>query len=101
MILRGALKEFEATLAKEPNRFRALYGAGRAAAEAVTARGIEVHVVAPDKVPMEKILGTDMGKFIRKLHEQHRPAQHRGEQTVPAGLVAQNLELWLGTASVH
>ncbi|HWK10270.1 MAG TPA: hypothetical protein VNR64_09485 [Vicinamibacterales bacterium] len=29
---RGALKEFEATLAKEPNRFRAVYGAGRAAA---------------------------------------------------------------------
>ncbi len=31
---RGALKEFEATLAKEPNRFRALAGAGRSAAQA-------------------------------------------------------------------
>jgi hypothetical protein len=31
---RGALKEFEATLAKEPNRFRALFGAARAANEA-------------------------------------------------------------------
>ena len=30
----GALKEFEATLMKEPNRFRALYGAARAAAQA-------------------------------------------------------------------
>jgi hypothetical protein len=30
----GALKEFEATLAKEPNRFRALAGAARAAAAA-------------------------------------------------------------------
>ena len=31
---RQALNEFEATLAKEPNRFRALAGAARAAAEA-------------------------------------------------------------------
>ena len=31
---RGALKEFKATLAKEPNRFRTLYGAARAAAAA-------------------------------------------------------------------
>jgi hypothetical protein len=31
---RGALKEFQATLAKEPNRFRTLYGAARAAAAA-------------------------------------------------------------------
>ena len=34
---RGALKEFEATLVKEPNRFRALYGAARAAAAAGSA----------------------------------------------------------------
>ena len=31
--VRGALKEFEATLRSEPNRFRALYGAARAAAQ--------------------------------------------------------------------
>ena len=31
---REALREFEATLVKEPNRFRALSGAARAAAEA-------------------------------------------------------------------
>ena len=31
---RGALREFEATLVKEPNRFRALYGAARAAGAA-------------------------------------------------------------------
>jgi hypothetical protein len=30
----GAMKEFEATLSKEPNRFRALHGAARSAAEA-------------------------------------------------------------------
>jgi uncharacterized protein HemY len=30
----AALKEFEATLVNEPNRFRTLYGAARAAAQA-------------------------------------------------------------------
>jgi NAD(P)H-nitrite reductase large subunit len=28
------------------------------------ARNIAVHVVAPDAVPMERILGVDIGKFI-------------------------------------
>ena len=35
---RSALKEFEATLKKEPNRFRALYGAARAASLAGRSR---------------------------------------------------------------
>ena len=27
--------------------------------------------MAPDKRPMERILGPDMGNFIRRLHEEH------------------------------
>jgi NADPH-dependent 2,4-dienoyl-CoA reductase/sulfur reductase-like enzyme/nitrite reductase/ring-hydroxylating ferredoxin subunit len=34
-------------------------------------RELEVRVVAPDKVPMERVLGHDMGTFIRTLHEEH------------------------------
>jgi NADPH-dependent 2,4-dienoyl-CoA reductase/sulfur reductase-like enzyme/nitrite reductase/ring-hydroxylating ferredoxin subunit len=44
---------------------------GMEAAAALRARNIEVHVVAPEKRPMERVLGDEMGDFIRKLHEEH------------------------------
>jgi NADPH-dependent 2,4-dienoyl-CoA reductase/sulfur reductase-like enzyme/nitrite reductase/ring-hydroxylating ferredoxin subunit len=51
---------------------------GLEVAASLRARNIEVHVVAPDTVPMETILGTDVGQFIRKLHEQHGVTFHLG-----------------------
>src|SRR5262245_39300978 len=46
---------------------------------ALRARNIEVHVVAPGRRPLERVLGADFGDFIRVLHEQHGVVFHLGQ----------------------
>ncbi len=41
-------------------------------------RGIEVHVVGPEKVPMARVLGEPAGKFIQQLHESQGVKFHLG-----------------------
>ncbi len=51
---------------------------GLEVAASLRSRNVQVHVVGLETCPMEKILGTQAGNFIRRLHEQHDVAFHLG-----------------------
>jgi apoptosis-inducing factor 3 len=52
---------------------------GLEVAASLRARNIEVHVVAPEEHPMEKILGPDFSRLVHAIHEQHGVIPHLGE----------------------
>ena len=44
---------------------------GLEVAASLRTRGLKVSVIGQDSVPLSKILGVELGRFIQNLHEQH------------------------------
>ena len=68
---------------------------GLEAAASLTARGLDVAVVAPEARPLERVLGPEMGDFVRGIHESHGVRFHLGRK--PASIRDQDVTLDDGT----
>jgi NADPH-dependent 2,4-dienoyl-CoA reductase/sulfur reductase-like enzyme/nitrite reductase/ring-hydroxylating ferredoxin subunit len=62
---------------------------GLEVASSLSARGIQVHVVGPEAIPMARILGDELGSFVRSVHELHGVTFHLGRTAaaIDAGAV--------------
>ena len=75
----------------------ALIGAGfigMEAAGALRQRGLDVHVIAPDAVPLERALGKELGAFVQSLHAAKGVQFHLGQK--PASFDGKSLALESG-----
>jgi NADPH-dependent 2,4-dienoyl-CoA reductase/sulfur reductase-like enzyme/nitrite reductase/ring-hydroxylating ferredoxin subunit len=53
---------------------------GLEVAAALKHRGLEAHVVAPEEIPLAKVMGDAVGRWIRALHEKNGVIFHLGRK---------------------
>jgi apoptosis-inducing factor 3 len=69
---------------------------GLEVAASLRARELEVHVVAPETIPLERVLGTALGEFVRDLHAEKGVTFHLGRK--PSAVTDTGVTLDDGTA---